>query len=241
MKKIMWKVLSISLIAFMLLGLPLVAGAIADRIPNLEIDPDGSFWWISVHHVAQALLFVPFFFLAKKLFPQGEFHLGIGDAKKGFRYVWFFTLFFLVYTLIGYGITFAAGAFQPFRFSINATNIWGYLGFQLFLSGPSEEFIFRAFGIGMIALFVPGRILKGKLSIANLLAAIIFGLAHVGIHFAPLGISYSLFQVGYAMALGLIYGDCYEKTNSVLYPMMLHSISNVIAVGSTILLTALLG
>lgn len=241
MKKIVLNILSISLIAFMLLGLPLVAGAIANRIPNLGIDPDGSFWWISVHHVAQALLFVPFFILAKKLFPRVEFHLGIGDAKKGFRYVWIFTLFFLVYTLIGYGITIAAGGFQPFRFAINATNVWGYLGFQLFLSGPSEEFIFRAFCIGMIALLVPGRILKGKVSVANLIAAIVFGLAHVGIQFTPFHLSYSLFQVIYAFALGLIYGDCYEKTKSVLYPMMLHSISNVIAVGSTILVTILIG
>jgi membrane protease YdiL (CAAX protease family) len=241
MKKIVLKALSVFLIAFMLLGLPLVAGAIADRIPHPGIDPDGSFWWISVHHVAQALLFVPFFLLAKKLFPQVEFHLGIGDVKKGFRYVWIFTLFFLVYTLIGYGITFAAGAFQPFRYPINATNVVGYLGFQLFLSGPSEEFIFRAFGIGMIALLVPGRILKGNISHANLLAAIIFGLAHVGIHFTPFHLTYSLFQVIYAFALGFIYGDCYEKTKSVLYPMMLHSISNVIAVGSTILVTILIG
>lgn len=237
MKKITIKVLFVLLIAFMLLGLPLVAGHIANKFPNPNFDPDGSFWWISVHHIAQALLFVPFFFIAKLWKPQIDFNLRVGDSKRGIQYVWRFSLFFLVYTIIGFGITFATDSFTPFRFDINSNNVFGYLGFQLFLSGPSEEFIFRAFGIGIIAFLIPRRIIKGKVSIANIIVAVIFGLAHIGIFFSPFRLSYSIFQLIYAFGLGLVYGDCYEKTKSVLYPMMIHSISNVIAVGATILVT----
>ena len=241
MKRLLIKILIALLVAFLLLGLPLVAGYIANEFPNPSLDPDGSFWWISMHHIAQALLFVPLFFLAKRLQPKVEFHLGFGDVKKGWGYVWKFTLFFLVYTVIGFAIAFATDSFSPFRFDINANNVLGYLGFQLFLSGPSEEFIFRAFGIGVIAFLFPKRLVKGRVSVANIIVAVIFGLAHVGIFFSPFRVSYSLFQVIYAFGLGLIYGDCYEKTKSVYYPMMLHSISNVIAVGATILATVLVG
>ncbi|PKL00419.1 MAG: hypothetical protein CVV56_06000 [Tenericutes bacterium HGW-Tenericutes-1] len=240
MKKIIVKVLFVLLIAFMLLGLPMIAGYIASALPNTIFDPDGSFWWISVHHIAQALLFVPFIFIAKQWKPQIDFNLRIGDAKRGFQYVWRFSLFFTIYTIIGFIITFATGSFQPFRFDINANNVFGYLGFQLFLSGPSEEFIFRAFGIGVIAFLIPRRLIKAKVSVANIIVAVIFGLAHIGIFFSPFRLSFSLFQVIYAIALGLVYGDCFEKTKSVFYPMMMHSISNVIAVGASILVTIFL-
>ena len=75
---------------------------------------------------------------------------------------------------------------------------------------------------------------------ANVLAAGIFGLAHVGFSFAPLKVSFSALQIAYSIMLGIFYGDCYEKSGSVIYPMMMHSISNVLMVGATILVTVLL-
>lgn len=49
------------------------------------------------------------------------------------------------------------------------------------------------------------------------------------------------FQVGYATALGIAYDICYERSKSVHYPMMMHSISNVIAVGVSAAATAIIG
>ncbi|HOI84618.1 MAG TPA: CPBP family intramembrane metalloprotease [Acholeplasmataceae bacterium] len=240
MKQVVLKISIVFAVAIGLLGLPLVAGYIANEIPAASLDPNGVFWWISVHHIAQAILFVPFFFLVKYLAKETNFKLGLGDVKKGRRYVIRFTLFFIIYTIIGFGIALMTKTLNTYSFPINTRNVLGYLGFQLFLSGPSEELIFRAFGITVIALVLPKRLLKGKLSVANLIIATIFGLAHVGIFFSPFRLSYSLTQVGYAFVLGLIYGDCYEKTESVLYPMMIHSISNVIAVATTMIFTVLL-
>lgn len=240
MKKIVFKGLIVLAVAIGLLGLPLVAGYIANLFPAEQLDPHGVFWWISVHHIAQAILFIPFFFLVKFLSKHVNFHLGIGDWKRGKRYVLRFTLFFLIYTIIGFGYAIITRTLNTYSFPINTRNVLGYLGFQLFLSGPSEEFIFRAFGITVIGLVIQKRLFKGKLSVANLIIAIVFGLAHVGIFFSPFRLSYSLIQVLYAFGLGLIYGDCYEKTGSVLYPMMIHSISNVIAVATTMLFTVLL-
>ncbi len=240
MKKYLMSGFSVLVATVLLLGFPLIAGSVASLLPAPQIDPNGVFWWISVHHVVQALMFIPLIFILKKIKPELSFGFGLGDSKRGMTYVFRFTIFFLIYTAIGFTITIIGNSFNAYQFPINARNIFGYLGFQLFLSGPSEELIFRAFGITFLGIFFQKRILKGKVSLPNLLIAIIFGLAHVGIHFSPFHLSYSLFQVIYAFALGLVYGDAYEKTGSVYYPMMIHSISNVIAVGATMLMTVLL-
>ncbi len=128
-------------------------------------------------------------------------------------------------------------------------NIAGQLGFQLLLSGPSEELIFRAFAITMLALSANGvvvgkpifTVLGGDLSVANLIAAVIFGLAHVRFSFAPFSMSYSTFQVIYATVLGLFYCVCYERSKSMIYPMLMHSISNVVAVSVSVVTGLIIG
>jgi uncharacterized protein len=86
------------------------------------------------------------------------------------------------------------------------------------LSGPSEELIFRAFAMTMLGLLVTGTIARGEtgfgrvitsvfggeLSIVNLIAAVIFGLAHVRFSFNPLSASFSTGQVIYCYHFGLI-------------------------------------
>jgi len=166
-----------------------------------------------------------------------------------------FALIFAGYTVVSLIIVFASGTFQSLPFPLTARNIVGQLGFQLLLSGPSEELIFRAFAITMLALSVYGvvfgkdtgvgravfTVLGGELSVANLIAAVIFGLAHVRFTFAPFSATYSSFQVIYAMVLGLFYGVCYERSKSMIYPMMMHSISNVVAVSVSVVAGFILG
>ena len=91
-----------------------------------------------------------------------------------------------------------------------------------------------------LSVFISKRLFKNRVSLANIIVAIIFGLAHIAIIWSPFELRYSLVQVIYAIILGLVYGDCFEKTGSVLYPMALHSISNVISVGVTIIITTIM-
>jgi uncharacterized protein len=158
----------------------------------------------------------------------------LGRPEDRFFWVRLFALIFAVYGVVSLIIVIAAGAFQPFPYPLTAQNIAGQLGFQLLLSGPSEELIFRAFAIPMLCLWVKGGLFKGALSYANILAAVIFALAHVAITFAPLTVSYNPVQLVYSAALGLAYGACYEQSKSMVYPMMMHSLSNVVAVGMSI-------
>ncbi len=239
MNKAFQNSLWILLLTVLLLGVPRLAGAIADLFSYQAIDPDGSYAWISVHHIAQAIIFIFIIAAITRHKPLG-FGFKWGNKEAGKKYVLLFTLIFGAGSLVTHAITILAGAFQPFPYPLTATNIFGQMGFQLLLSGPSEELIFRAFAITMLALVIRGRFLKGKISYANFIAAVIFGLAHVGISFNPFTLAYHPFQVILSIGLGVVYGDCYEKTGSVYYPMILHSISNVVMVGLTITATFLL-
>ena len=236
MNKTLHNSLWVFLLAGLLLGVPRLAGAAANLFNYHAIDPDGAFAWISVHHIVQALIFIIIIVVITKFKPL-DFGFSWGNKEVGRKYVLSFTLIFGAGSLVSHVITILTSSFQPFQYPLTATNIFGQMGFQLLLSGPSEELIFRAFAITMLAIVIRGRFLKGKISYANFIAAIIFGLAHVGVSFAPLSLDYNLFQVILSIILGIFYGDCYEKTGSVLYPMIMHSISNVIMVGFTIMAT----
>lgn len=222
-------------VAVVLLGVPILSGFVADFLFIEALDKDHAYLWISIHHIIQMGIILGFIIGLKRFVPSLTFGFTLGDKQKGLKYIMFFTLGFLGYILISFTLAFLSNGFMPYGKPLTPLNIIGYLGFQLLLSGPSEEILFRAFAMTLIGIFFKTRIFKGKLSVANLLAAIIFALAHISIYFSPFELSFNTFQLFYAFGLGLIYGDCYEKTGSIIYPMALHSISNVIAVGMTIL------
>jgi uncharacterized protein len=227
------------LLAVLLLGVPRLAGMIASFFDYRAIDPDGAFAWISVHHIAQALIFLGIMAAISRYRPV-DFGFGWGDKEAGKRYVLRFTLFFGIYTAGAFLTLFLAGSLQQFSYPLTATNIIGQMGFQLLLSGPSEELIFRAFAMTMLVLVITGRVFGARVSHANIIAAVIFALAHVAFSLAPLAVSYDPMQLILATVLGLFYGDCYERTKSMYYPMMMHSISNVMMVGAVIVASLLL-
>ncbi len=234
MNKTLQKFFWTLILTVLLLAVPRLSGAIADQFNYQAIDPDGSYAWISVHHIVQALIFI-FMIAAITKHKALDFGFKWGNKEVGRKYVLNFTLIFGAGSLVSHMIVILTGSFQAFPYPFTATNIFGQMGFQLLLSGPSEELIFRAFAITMLALVIRGRFLKEKISYANIIAAIIFGLAHVGFSFDPFTLNYNFFQVILSIILGIFYGDCYEKTGSVFYPMMMHSISNIVMVGLTII------
>ncbi len=234
MNKTLQKFFWTLILTVLLLAVPRLSGAIADQLNYQAIDPDGSYAWISVHHIVQALIFI-FMIAAITKHKALDFGFKWGNKEVGRKYVLNFTLIFGAGSLVSHMIVILTGSFQAFPYPFTATNIFGQMGFQLLLSGPSEELIFRAFAITMLALVIRGRFLKEKISYANIIAAIIFGLAHVGFSFDPFTLNYNFFQVILSIILGIFYGDCYEKTGSVFYPMMMHSISNIVMVGLTII------
>lgn len=233
------KVALILSLSILLLGAPMLARVMTNIGEYNTLDPDKAFVWISIRHTIQALIIALVMVILSKT-KRIDFHIGLGDKMRGIAYLKKFMVIFFAYTVIVFVITIITSSFSPFQFPLNARNILGYMGFQLLLSGPSEELIFRAFAITMFTLLISHKRLFKHLSYANLFAAIIFALAHIVISFSPFGLRYSLPQLGLAFGLGLIYGDCYEKTKSIIYPMIMHSFTNVIMVGLTIFITFLM-
>lgn len=232
----LFRILWVLFLTVLLLGIPKLSGLVADLFDYQSIDPDGAYAWISVHHIVQALIFILIIVIIHK-FRHLEFGFGWGNKEVGRKYVLKFSLYFSIYVVGAFTTTILTNSFEGFEYPLTVTNIIGQMSFQLLLSGPSEELIFRAFAVTLLALFIKGRVLKGQVSTANIIAALIFGLAHVGFSMPPFEASYNSFQVIIAIVLGLFYGDCYEKTNSMYYPMIMHSVSNVIMVGVTIILS----
>ena len=230
LKKLGW----ILFIALILLGVPRLAGLFANQFNYIGIDPDGAFAWITIHHIVQALLLLPVIFILVRT-KDYNFGFSVGDKKVGLYFVRLFAIIFTIYMVVSLIIVFLVGNFNTFPYPLTIRNILGQLGFQLFLSGSSEELIFRAFAITMLSLYLKGSFFSGKISSANFIAAIIFALAHVGFNFFPFSMTYDPFQLVYAGTLGITYGICYERSKSMIYPMIMHSMSNVVAVGVSII------
>jgi uncharacterized protein len=254
LQRIPLQVAWVALMTALLLGVPRLAAAFANLFDYAAVDPDGAFAWFTVRHVAQAVIFLVLMLAITRL-SAIRFGFGWGDSRVGLYYVRLFALIFAGYTVVSLIIVLAAGTFQPFPYPLTFRNVAGQLGFQLLLSGPVEELIFRAFAITMLALMVPGvlvrddrgagrpvfTVLGGALTVANLIAAIIFGIAHMRFTFAPFAVTYNPGQVFYAAFLGLFYGVCYERSRSMVYPMLMHSLSNVVAVSVSIVAGLLIG
>lgn len=238
-KKTLKGILWVLFFTFLLLGIPRLSGMIANLFDYQAIDSDGAYAWISVRHMVQALIFIIFIVVLNIIKPL-EYGFGWGNKEVGKKYVLSFTLIFGAGSFVSHLLTIFTNSFEQFPYPLTASNMLGQLSFQLLLSGPSEELIFRAFAITMLGIVIKNRVFNGKASVANIIAAVIFGLAHMRFSFAPFAVVYNPFQVIMAIVLGLFYGDCYEKSKSMYYPMMMHSISNIIMVGITIIATFIL-
>ncbi len=211
------------------------AGSAAANLFTYDgIDPNGRFAWISVHHIVQAVIALGVMWILSR-FLKLDWYLRLGDKKTGLRSVAWFAAIFLGYTLVVYIIEGSLGSLNSYDFPLNTRNIMGTLGFQLLLSGPSEEILFRAFPIAILTCTLQReigiRFFKWHISLPVIIAAVFFAVAHISWSITKFYISFDPFQLVYAFVLGIIYGVIYQKSKSVLYPMMVHSISNFIMVG----------
>ena len=206
-------------------------GAIASLFSYERIDYYNIFAWISVHHIIQMIIALIIIAMMIKRFKY-DFSFKLGNKKMGFKYVKVFTVVFTVYTLISYILGYTFNSIPTYKFPLNANNIIGTLGFQLFLSGPSEEILFRALPITMLASVFKRIInLKWNISLEVIIAAVLFSIAHIQWSLSPFNIEMDYFQLIYAFVLGVAYGTVYQKSDSIVYPILMHSISNVLMVG----------
>jgi len=205
---------------------------IADSFSYVKIDPHNAYAWNFAHHITVLILALfTILILSKPL--KSNFGLCPGDTKTGLRYAVIYTAIFAGITLAVHILMAANSSLPVYAFPLNKNNIFGSLCFQLFLSGPAEELLFRALPI-TILMIVSGKSVevKGGISPETIIAAFLFAIAHIRWSLSPFAVEADYFQLIYAFAQGIVSGKAYQDTRSVFYPMFMHSISNVLMVGT---------
>lgn len=193
------------------------------------VDKDGVFMRITVHHVVQMLIALAAVIVTAKL-KKVDFYIRPKFSKTGICYTAVFSVAIAIYALASYVVGYRLNRIAPYEYELSPLNIAGSLGFQLLLSGTSEEILFRAFPITILELV--SRRMEHKVRLLNIvIASFLFSLAHIKLSAVPFAVSFSWFQLIYAFILGIAYGIALEKSNSVLYPAVMHGMSNFIMVG----------
>lgn len=212
---------------------------IADLIPHQQIDPFNSFAGISIHHVVMLIIGVLLILALSKLLKL-DFNFQLGDKKNGIKSLTLFTAAFFVISVAQHTFMVLNDQLPAYAFPLDGRNVLGTLGFQLLLSGPAEEVVYRALPIIILTYAFGESIkIKGSFTLEVILASILFAFAHVKWSLIPFTFEANYFQLLYAFALGTIQGIVYQKSKSILYPMLMHSFSNVLMVGGGYVFTAL--
>lgn len=223
-------------ILFIILGLFIVqtfasklGSFIADSFQYAVIDKDSTFMNISVHHIVQMIVTLVLIFVIRKK-TDLQFHLMPKVDKNGILYMTIFSIFIFIYVLISYIVGYSLNTIEPYGYELNISNALGTLGFQLFLSGVSEEILFRALPITVLGAVICEENKMGYTFII-VITSVLFSVAHIQWTLFPITLSFSWFQLIYAFVLGVAYGLTYVKSESIIYPMIMHGLSNFLMVG----------
>ena len=191
------------------------------------IDRDGTFMPVSVHHIVMAIISLGILFILHNMW-NFDFKLKAKVDKAGIQCTAVYCIAMLLYYIVWYVVIgFLLDVITEYDYELNAANVLGTLSFQLFLSGTAEELVFR--GLPIVCLqAVLGRSSKYTNGIILIATSLLFTIAHMNFTISFIGQWYSLLFV---FVSGMLYGMVYVKSNSILYPMIMHGVSNFISVG----------
>ena len=213
--------------------------AVACLFSYNQFDLDNVFAWQSVHHLVMLLIGLSVVAVLRRLL-KDNFGFQLGDGKNGMRYFILFTAILTVISLIYHIFMHISGRPVTFDFALNPSNILGTLGFQLLLSGPAEEILYRALPVTVLVHILGKSVrLKWNITLEIILASLLFSIAHIKWSLSPFTVDASISQLIYAFAIGTVQGMAYQESRSVLYPILMHSVSNVLMVGTGYLFAVL--
>lgn len=205
-----------------------------------SFDNDGVFLWISIHHVFQLILTI---IIMKIYFKSRLMDLGFNfnNNKYAIKIVgWFIIIFSVIEIVVWMIIIINKGNIEQYiGFPLSFKNILGYYGFQTFLSGTCEEPLFRGFTILILCQSWKGRFRIGKREFtgAGILSAVLFSLSHISFTIFPFKITNLVpMQLLMVFWVGLICAIVFQKTKSIFIPILIHNVSNIIAITIPILL-----
>lgn len=211
------------------------------------LDPDGSFLYISLHHLWQGGFALLAILLLSRLMriPLTDFGFNLHAWRYAVRLVLRFSLFWFFFQgSIGALMLVLGDTSAAFHFPLTARNFGGYFAFQILLSGTSEEVLFRA--LVMTPLLAVGKKAglteKSNALLAGGIATLIFMLAHINIAFNPLRVThFNGLQQLTVLTFGAFYAFLFVKTCSLLGPILAHNLLNGVIVTIGLILFLVFG
>ena len=213
-------------------------------MPMLEVlDPDDAFLRHTIHHILQLTLTLVLMRVFLKA-PLRSWGLNLRNWQASLRTVLWFCLIWTAVSAATSLAAVAAGAVPAVGHPLTAQNVVGSLAFQLLLSGTSEEALFRGFAMTLLAVSWKGsfHVRSTTFSASALLATLIFMLGHVDVDLLTLTVTrVDPVQQILAMCLGLFYAVTFERTGSLMAPMVMHGCTNFVSTASLYAMHLLVG
>jgi membrane protease YdiL (CAAX protease family) len=234
--KLLKKLGNLILVLIVVTVIPILSAKIMAYILSYicVFDPSRVFLPVSIHHIAQLILtiLVMLFYRRMKL---SEWGFNFKDKDKSFKFLAWFAVIWTAYEFI-VGVLPYLISKQPraLGYDANAFNVIGVLAFQGLISGTCEEPLFRGYVMTALSKSWNNRsIIKIKnfdITSIDFASALIFVYAHINIRFIPFSMQYNYMQLIISFVLGLVYAQAFRRTKSLMGPILLHNLSNVIVI-----------
>lgn len=135
-------------------------------------------------------------------------------------------LFGVIMTLVDHGPAVVTGEAIT-GYVLDRTNVVGWLSFEWLFAGASEEIFVRGLLMTYLMSKFSGhvRIIRWDVHVAGVIIAVLFALMHLGSFWSG-NLIYAIGQQLYAFILGLCYAYFFERSRSLLAPIVAHNLSN---------------
>jgi uncharacterized protein len=199
------------------------------KLPERPLMP-----WIVLYygHFVQLAYSLVAIYIVKRFWPADYgLHLPKGKSYVGAAVLW--GLFFgVLMTVVDYWPQLLAHQPPEQPYPLTTINMAGWFSFEGVFVGPSEEVLFRGLLVTYLAHAMPGRISWRGYSMngAGIVVAALFALAHIGSFFIrPFPMAFG--QLLYAFVLGVFYAYWFEKSRSLLAPIIGHNVGDLVEYG----------
>jgi len=214
-------------------GVPFAGASLAHfaiRILHLPIVPGFNLGWLYLQHGGQlAIALIAIAGLKYTVVPADYgLHWPRGKTYFGPALLWG-TIFGVVMTLVDYAPQIVAHTRPDLGFAPTPSAVAGWAIFEGVYVGPTEEIPFRALLVTYLATTMPGKVKVGRFEMnwAGIIVALLFALLHAA-SFYTREWPQALGQQLYAFALGVLYAYWFEKSRSIVAPMIGHNVSDVV-------------
>lgn len=218
-------------------GIPYLGAELLSAVGRFNFLPPPTSWqWLYLHHGAQLVLALIAIAVVRRFVPA-DYGLHLPRGKSYVTVALIGGLgFALIASAVAYGPSLLTHTPPVLGYAPTSANVVGWLTFEGIYVGPTEEVPFRALLVTFLAATIPGqvRFIGGKLSVGAVIAAAIFAMSHWNYGVLPFPLAMG--QQFYAFALGLFYAYCFERSKSVLTPILAHNISDVFVTALGLLL-----